>query len=792
MRRQLPVPHLFSRIARRANFTLLVLCAAAACGASIRSAHAQSALDGFDPNANGSVSAIAVQPDGKILIGGSFTTLAPNGGPPVARNRIARLNPDGTLDAAFNPNADNDVYVIALQPDGKVLIGGAFTSVAGQSRTHLARLDAATGQPDLFNPSPNSTVYALALQADGSILVGGGFTSIGGQTRSSLARLDRTTGLADSFSVNANGLVRRIIVQSDGKILVCGGFLAIGGETRKHIARLDPTSGRADSFNPNANSFVMTIALQADGKVLAGGAFSGANSIGGQSRKYIARLDATTGLADSFDPHASIEINRIVVQPDGKILVGSPVGFSNTIGGQVREGIARLDPATGLVDSFNPGTNESVVEIAMQQDGKILIGGRFNGVNSVDGQTRNRIARLGADGRVDNTLENPSIHRGSDITKVVRAIALQPDGKILIGGLFTSVLGVERNHIARLNADGTLDVAFNPNVTTPGYSASSGDGVASIVVQPDGKILVGGYFVRVGGQERRHLARLDPITGSADSFNPDPDSAIHSIALTADGKLLVGGQFASIGGQVRSNLARLSTHDWFGGFVQSEAKFHRNCDRRRREGKLLIAGGFTIVDAQFRNRIARLDPLTGAADAFNPNANGPVDVLAIQADGKVLAAGGFNYMSGQPRSQIARIDPVSGLADAFNPGTNGWVYSIAVQPDGKILLGGQFSTIGGQDRAYIARLDPATGVPDSFNASVDEFVEAIALQPDGKMLVGGTFANVGGLPRNLLARLSNDTAALQNLNVTPGAVSWTRDGSGPLLERVMFEGSSNG
>src|SRR6476620_11745176 len=105
-------------------------------------AEAQSALDGFDPNANGLVKVIVVQPDGKILLGGDFTTLSPNGGLPVSRNRIARLNPDGTLDTAFNPNANNSVSSLAVQADGKILVGGTFSSIGGQTRNFMARLDA--------------------------------------------------------------------------------------------------------------------------------------------------------------------------------------------------------------------------------------------------------------------------------------------------------------------------------------------------------------------------------------------------------------------------------------------------------------------------------------------------------------------------------------------------------------------------------------------------------------------------------------------------------------------------
>ena len=149
---------------------------------------------------------MVVQPDGKILIGGDFTTLAPNGGATVTRNRIARLNPDGTLDTAFNPKANGSVNAIAVQADGKILVGGFFSgvnSIGGQTRNRMARLDAVTGLADAFDPNANTTVRAIAVQADGRILVGGDFTSIGGQTRNRIARLDAATGLADLFDPNA-------------------------------------------------------------------------------------------------------------------------------------------------------------------------------------------------------------------------------------------------------------------------------------------------------------------------------------------------------------------------------------------------------------------------------------------------------------------------------------------------------------------------------------------------------------------------------------------------------------
>jgi uncharacterized delta-60 repeat protein len=618
---------------------LLVLTAAAVRG--------QSALDGFDPNANNTVRVVVVQPDGKILLGGDFTTLSPNGGVAVTRNRIARLNPDGTLDTAFDPNANETVYSIAVQADGKILAGGFFTSIGGQTRYRIARLDATTGFADSFNPNANDTVQSIAVQADGKILAGGFFTSIGGQTRYNIARLDATTGLADSFP-NANDVVLSIVVQADGKILAGGFFTSIGGQTRNRIARLDATTGLADSFDPNANGEVYSIAVQADGKILAGGAFT---SIGGQTRNNIARLDAITGLADSFDPNANRRVISIAVQADGKVLAGGSFSGANSIGGQTRNNIARLDATTGLADSFDPNANGDVRSITVQADGKILAGGAFNGANSIGGQTRNGIARLETDGRLDQTLDLGIV--GSDVV----ATAVQPDGKILIGGAFTSVLGVARNNIARLNTDGTLDTAFNPNANSTVYS---------IAVQRDGKILAGGNFSganSIGGQTRNRIARLDATTGLADSFNPNANGdEVDSIAVQADGKILAGGFFFSIGGQPRNN-------------------------------------------------IARLDATTGLADSFNPNANGDVRSIAVQADGKILVGGWFNganSIGGQLRNFIARLDATTGLADSFNPDVTNVVNSIAVQADGKILAGGPFTNIGGQTRSLFARLSNDT------------------------------------------------------------------------------------
>ena len=740
---------------------LSLFSAAALLAASATVLRAQSALDGFDPNANGVVNVAVVQPDGKILLGGSFTTLAPNGGPAVTRNRIARLNPDGTLDAAFNPSANSSVQTIAVQADGKILVGGNFfgaSSIGGQTRNYLARLDPTTGAADSFDPNADNVLNAIALQADGKILVGGAFSSIGGQTRNQIARLDPTTGAADSFNPNADNSVVSFAIQADGKILAGGFFSTIGGQARNRIARLDPTTGAADSFNPNASGVVAAIAIQADGKILAAGSFFGANSIGGQTRNRIARLDPTTGLADSFNPNADASVSALVIQTDGAILVGG--SFAN-VGGQARSRMARLDAGTGLADAFSPNPSiptagtAFVATIAVQSNGRILAGGFFT---TIAGQTRNSIARLAPDGRLDQTLANPAING-----LFFYAAAVQPDGKILIGGNFDTVLGVTRNNIARLNSDGTLDTAFNPNAN---------GAVESIVVLAGGKILIGGGFASVGGQARGHIARLDGITGAPRFLQSKREQSLTAITLQTDGLILVGGTSRpSAGKRATASPGSIPPPAWPIRLIPTRPA--PSCPSWcRRTGKILVGGLFNgtgSIGGQTRNYIARLDPITGLADSFNPNANAGVQAIALQPDGKILVGGSFNGASsigGQVRNRIARLDPATGLADSFNPNADGAVVCLVLQADGKVLAAGSFSNVSSSARRGLARLSATTGMPDSFNPNTSSGVNAVALQTDGKVLAGGTFASIGGQSRGMFGRLTNDTSALQNLSAT--------------------------
>ncbi|PTT16166.1 hypothetical protein DBR12_21035, partial [Acidovorax sp. HMWF029] len=194
------------------------------------------------------VYSLALQPDGKVLVGGLFTTL---GG--QARSNIARFNADGTLDAGFNPNANNTVYSVTVQPDGKVLMGGAFTTVGGQARNRIARLNADGTLDTGVNPDVNNFVYSLAAQPDAKVLMGGTFTTVGGQARNRIARLNADGTLDAAFNPDANNFVLSVAAQPDGKVLVGGSFTSVGGQTRNRIARLSVPEAALQSLEATAS-----------------------------------------------------------------------------------------------------------------------------------------------------------------------------------------------------------------------------------------------------------------------------------------------------------------------------------------------------------------------------------------------------------------------------------------------------------------------------------------------------------------------------------------------------------
>lgn len=349
-----------------------------------------------------------------------------------------------------------------------------------------------------------------------------------------------------------------IALQSDGKIVVVGHSVR-HRDIATHITRLN-TDGSVDTlFNPEEGTdrAIYEVAVQEDGKILIGGFFT---SFNGTSRRAIARLHSDGSLDTSFDPGTGVaenySVQDIVVQPDGKILIGG--GFSVFNGVNIR-GIARLNADGSLDTSFNPGTGVlgfGVYTMALQPDGKIVIGGNINRYNGV---SQNNILRLNADGSIDTSFDPGT---GAQGVRRVDVVYLQPDGKILIGGAFDTYNAIARSAIARLNTDGSLDSSFDPGEGADIETNFGVGGVYTIVTLPSGNIVIGGDFEAYNGIPRGGMAWLNTdgsLNTSVDirPANEGYRATINNILLQPDGNLLVGGSFSLFNDLTKYNVVRI-------------------------------------------------------------------------------------------------------------------------------------------------------------------------------------------------------------------------------------------
>jgi uncharacterized delta-60 repeat protein len=356
----------------------------------------------------------------------------------------------GSLDTDFaaGAGANSFVYAVAAQSDGKILIGGNFSAYNGTSRGYIARLltDGSLDTGFATGAGANGFVYAVAVQSDGKIIIGGNFNTYDGTSRVRVARLLTDGSLDTGFAtgVGANGVVYSVAVQSDGKIIIGGNFNTYNGTSRGYVARLNTNGTLDNGFAPGAgaNGVVYSVAVQSDGNVLIGGSFTTYN---GTSRGHVARLNTDGSLDIGFATGVGAMgsgVNAVAVQSDGNVLIG---GIFPTYNGISRGCVARLLTDGSLDTGFatGAGAGNQVSSVAVQSDGKILIGGTFT---TYDGTSRGYVARLLTDGSLDTGF----LATGAGTNTYVNSAAVQSDGKIIIGGQFTTYNGTSRGYLARV------------------------------------------------------------------------------------------------------------------------------------------------------------------------------------------------------------------------------------------------------------------------------------------------------------------------------------------------------
>lgn len=714
----------------------------------------------FVPSFNAEVRWIVVQPDGNILVCGTFTSYA---GSPCPS--LVRLEPDGTLDPTFDISggpSTASVEHIVLQADGKILVAGMFTSWSGVPRPGLVRLNADGTVDAGFVPGidPDAVIDRVAVQADQKILASGLY-SIMGTTYVSVVRFFSNGAVDPSFSVQIGSPmgIGDIVPLADGRILLSGSFTAVNGTPTGRLTRLtnngsiDPTFMLGGGFNGP----VLTMVRRSDGKIMVGGNFT---EVSGVARARLARLEVNGELDLTFDPGAGpdLPVQTLHAHSSGVFIGGEFTAYDGdyfrSFGQLTTTGIRDATFATpGGLNGTGAGSFVPQVRalLTLPDESILVAGSEFVAYN---GTPVSGLFRILPDGSLDPSFNAPSS------MGAVFCMARQTDGRVLLGGSFTSYNGVPRNRIARIMPDGTLDLSFDPG------SGASGT-VHAIALQADGKVLIGGAFTSVDGTPSTRLARLLPDGSLDDTFTATAANTVDAFAVQPDGRILVGGAFTNVNGQSRNRIVRLMADGSLDGSfdIGTGASNRVRCLYLYPDGRVLVAGDFSSYQGVPRSSILRLLPDGSLDPSFSP---GPVSnaidddilALAVQPSGRMLIGGDFTLVSGVPRARIARLMPSGELDPSFDPGTGAArpVDAFALLSSGDVIAGGRFVAMDDIGRNRIARLFAGTGAPalpvqvrshmggpyDPVSGSMLDQLRAAGLVPTGEPYTAQGYPHVGG------------------------------------------------
>ncbi|MGE3842572.1 MAG: hypothetical protein AB7I50_13385 [Vicinamibacterales bacterium] len=714
--------------------------------------------------------AVALQPDGKIVVAG-YRVLAT--GDDFA---VVRVNSNGTLDTSFDADgkqtidfgATDRAGAVAIQPDGKiVVVGGRAGASSLVTDVAVARLDvngaldpgfANTGART-YDFQGSETAAAVALDDEGRIVVAGSSNILFG-TLGLVVRLTRagkldTTFDGDGFVFAAIETLTSVAVQIDGAIVAGGGP---GFQLVRFTASGVPDTGFGTDGYQKVGSLTGTqttgLVLLHNGKVVLGGTESGKPAIA------VFNANGTPDTAIASDGRRAFalggvkEARGLAVQPDGQLVL---VGYGDT-GSIVEPGdsdfaILRIgaDPPLDLTfdkdgrQTTDFGETGGAYGATLQPDGKLIV----VGYESVSGDTV--IARYSDDGSLDGSFDGDGRATARfQFESYARAVARQPDGKLVVAGWSHNGFNGDFA-VARFNADGTLDATFNHLDGAPPVVAANGrllidfnsaeDRATGIVIQPDGKIVIAG--VSNDGFEDFAVARLlpdgtlDSSFGSGGRMRMDFPGASSSdaalgVALQPDGKLLLAGYTDSGTPDLNPAMARLTStgapDPTFGvnGQVVDDIASAGQLEKLAllSDGRFLVVGSCActtnarmdlfveryttagVRDTTFGVNGSSLLSWGSAADEFDLGLD-----LAVQANGKIVVAAISNVAPGVDAFDfgVARLLPDGALDSSFHNA-------------GRLLV-----DMGGDERSRALAFDPATGTAVVVGTTTTNGVQRFAM-----------------------------------------------------------------
>ena len=653
----------------------------------------------------------------------------------VSNRQLLRLNADGTPNLAFasvtlsnTVGLPTTIEAVVAQPDGKLIITGSFANVNGQPAANITRLNS-DGTPDAsfqVGAGLSGTGRALALLPGGNILVAGTFATVQGQARAGVAQLLPSGALDAAFvpATPSGYTARGLTVQPDGNLLL----LALNRSGALALSRLLPTGAVDATFQPGtgfnrlASSFRVQASpvVQPDGKILvatATGTFNG-TLVGG-----LVRLLPGGSLDPSFDNMGAVRprdrtelVGALALLPTGQVLAGG-VSLRAGVPGSPPQPLVLLS-ATGVADPtfaprlLRPG---AVRDVARQPDGKLIIGGEFTELN---GQPAAYLARLSTTGTLDASF-------GAGTDGPVRSVALQPDGKVLVAGAFDYLAGSPRVVLGRVLPTGAIDVGFAP--TSSPLSVAIQGAYARAWLQPDGDVLLGGQFnLRGATATTQAFARVLGTTGQRDNTFVPADSlnAPTDVLTQVGGRIVVAGS-ATFNGQNVAAWRLLPTGALDPAFALQNPLTGTNYPSglaltQDGTGRLYLGQLYNQGPNYFAN-IVRTDAnglpdpsfQTGftLADFYYFNS------LLVQPNGRLLVGGLFDFSPPSSLQGSVRLLDTGTFDPSYSPTlgpigtptsyTEGNVNRFLIQPDGALIAVGDFRVVNGLPISGIVRLlDP--------------------------------------------------------------------------------------
>jgi uncharacterized delta-60 repeat protein len=750
------------------------------------------------------VRALALQPDGKILVGGAFS-----GRFGVVGKNLARFNPDGSLDVTFDvgQGADDAVNAIAVAPGGAIWIGGCFSTVNNAACQGLAMLqpngqiDATFNRKGLQEAIPYLSVAALAITSDGKVLVAGEMNHWDPRLHHGLIRLTPGGSLDSSFAPAPElGQVVHFLAQHcDGRMVVHGWFQTADGVQPSRVFQLLPDGGLDLAFLSDSlpGEFISCAATDLDGRVLIGGRF---REIRGRTRLGLARL--TGGVAPA-----------VLVQPEPReVLPGNPVQF--------RLGVAGSEPLAfewwkNGQPLAPPQTNATLV-ISKTQDTdagqySVQVSNPFGSVTSQSAELK-----VVSEANLPIIVLQPQRQRAlAESTVVFRVVACGTEpltyqwtrnGANLPGATgaalqLASIQPKDAGEYAVSIANPAGDVTSQPaalTVVSPPRIVRQpstqrfwlGDSVTLTVAvegtEPlafqwlrDGAILPGAtsssltlrnltradagrYTLLAANSSGRTASQVIPLVvvgaGALDlDFHSDLAGEISSVAVQADGKILVAGGDLLSSNPARTPVARLSPDGSLDIGFQPTISMSWFCDTcfspwyaraYEWDGKIMLEGniGCTRV-LQDGSRDVTFQSISHFRST------------TLCPDGRILGVR-ESHSEGPYIVERYNANGIGLDSSFFSVKLDGEPWTIVVQADGKTLVGGCFSQANGVQRRGVARLNTNGGLDNEFAPILGNggapYVRALAIQADGKVLLGGEFTSVNGIRQDHLTRLTTD------------------------------------